>query len=74
MSDLENKGQQFGGKIKEGVGKVTDDKDLKAEGRNDQAEGKLKEGLENIKGKAEEAARGVQDALGRIGKKDSDQQ
>lgn len=73
MSDLENKGQQLGGKIKEGVGKVTDDKDLQAEGRGDQAEGKIKEGLDNLKDKAEEAVKGVQDAVGRIGKKDSEQ-
>lgn len=73
MSDLENKGQQVGGKIKEGIGKVTDDKDLQAEGRGDQAEGKLKEGLESLKDKTEDAVKSVQDAVGRIGRKDPEQ-
>ncbi|MFT8395358.1 CsbD family protein [Propionibacterium sp.] len=69
MSDLENKGQQFGGKIKEGVGEATDDKDLAAEGRGDQAEGKVREGLDKAKDAAGDAAKSVKDAFGRIGKK-----
>jgi len=40
---ISNKGEELQGKVKEGVGEATDDKDLKAEGKGDQAKGNLKQ-------------------------------
>ena len=37
------------GKVKEGVGDATDDRDLQAEGQADQAKGNLKQAGEKIK-------------------------
>ncbi len=37
------------GKIKEGAGKVTDDKSLEAEGKGDQVKGKVKQAVEDVK-------------------------
>ena len=37
------------GKLKEGVGRATDDRDLEAEGHGDQAKGNLKQAGEKIK-------------------------
>ena len=38
-----------GGKIKEGLGKLTDDPALEAEGRGDQAKGSIQKAVGNIK-------------------------
>ena len=46
---IENKSEELGGKVKEGVGKATDDERLEAEGRADQSSSKLKQAGENIK-------------------------
>ncbi|MCG8925176.1 MULTISPECIES: CsbD family protein [Lentzea] len=40
---------QLKGKVKEGVGSLTDDEGLEAEGQGDQAKGHLKEGVEKVK-------------------------
>jgi len=58
MSDkeLEGKMDQAKGKIKEGYGKLTDDKSTEAEGKADQAKGKAKEAYG-------EAKRNVKNAL-----------
>ncbi len=37
------------GKVKEGAGKVTDDKSLEAEGKGDQVKGKVKQAVEDVK-------------------------
>ena len=50
------------GKVKEGAGKVTGDRDLEAEGQADQAEG-------TIRDKAGKAVREVNDAAERLGDK-----
>ncbi len=50
------------GKIKEGAGKLTGDRDLEAEGQVDQAEGTLRD-------KAGKAVRNVHDAGERLGEK-----
>jgi uncharacterized protein YjbJ (UPF0337 family) len=50
------------GKIKEGAGKLTGDRELEAEGEVDQAEGTLRD-------KAGEAARNIHDAGERLGDK-----
>ncbi len=46
---VEGAAKNIGGKIKEGVGKVTGDEKLKAEGRADQVEGKVQNTVGGIK-------------------------
>lgn len=46
---IDNKSEEVGGKVKEGVGRATDDKDLEAEGKADQSSSKLKQAVENVK-------------------------
>ncbi len=42
---VSNKGEELKGKAKEGAGRATDDPDLEAEGRADQASGSRRSGL-----------------------------
>lgn len=44
-----NKGQDLGGKVKEGLGKATGNENLEAEGHKDQASSSLKDAGENVK-------------------------
>ncbi|MBG0565834.1 CsbD family protein [Actinoplanes aureus] len=44
-----NKAEEVGGKVKEGVGKATDDERLEAEGKADQTGSNLKQAGEKIK-------------------------
>jgi uncharacterized protein YjbJ (UPF0337 family) len=53
------------GKVKEGVGDMTDNKDLEAEGKSDQTKGKMKEAWGDAKDAADEVKDGVKDALDR---------
>ncbi|MGC4893714.1 CsbD family protein [Micromonospora sp. DT31] len=46
---IDNASQDTTGKVKEGVGRVTDNERLEAEGRNDQSGAKLKQAAEKIK-------------------------
>ncbi|MFI6821587.1 CsbD family protein [Micromonospora sp. NPDC050187] len=46
---INNASEQATGKVKEGVGRATDDERLEAEGRQDQASGHLKQAGEKIK-------------------------
>ena len=46
---VEGAAKNIGGKIKEGVGKVTGDEKLKAEGRADQVEGKVQNAVGGVK-------------------------
>jgi uncharacterized protein YjbJ (UPF0337 family) len=46
---IDNKSEELGGKVKEGVGKATDNESLEAEGKADQSSSKLKQAGENIK-------------------------
>jgi uncharacterized protein YjbJ (UPF0337 family) len=46
---VNNKGEQLKGKVKEGVGQATDDRDLEAEGKADQISGNLKDAGEKVK-------------------------
>ncbi|MEV8504146.1 CsbD family protein [Actinoplanes sp. NPDC051475] len=46
---IDNKAEELGGKVKEGVGKATDDEKLEAEGKVDQSSSKLKQAGEDIK-------------------------
>ena len=47
--DIKNAAEKAGGKIKEGVGKATDNEKLEAEGRGDQAKASAKQAGENVK-------------------------
>ncbi|GIE80665.1 CsbD family protein [Actinoplanes philippinensis] len=46
---VDNKAEEIGGKVKEGVGKATDDERLEAEGKADQKASNLKQAGEKIK-------------------------
>lgn len=46
---IHNAAQNVRGKVKEGVGKVTDDERLEAEGRGDQVSSNLKQAGEKLK-------------------------
>ncbi|GAB3351522.1 MULTISPECIES: CsbD family protein [Micromonospora] len=46
---IDNATENTAGKVKEGVGRATDDERLEAEGRNDQAAANLKQAGEKIK-------------------------
>jgi len=50
MNDrMDHKGEELGGKLKEGVGKMTDDERLEAEGRADQTKANLKQAGDDVK-------------------------
>jgi len=46
---MENKAQELGGKAKEAVGGATGDRNLEAQGRNDQTKSNLKQAGEKVK-------------------------
>jgi uncharacterized protein YjbJ (UPF0337 family) len=46
---IDNTAEKAAGKIKEGVGDATDDRDLQAEGKADQSKANLKQAGEKIK-------------------------
>jgi len=46
---IDAKADQLKGRVKEGVGRATDDRDLEAEGHTDQAKGNLKQAAEKVK-------------------------
>ena len=46
---LKHTAEDVTGKVKEATGKATDDEDLEAEGRTDQAKASLKKAGENVK-------------------------
>ncbi len=46
---MENKGQELKGKVKEGVGDATGNKEWQAEGKKDQTMGSLKNAGEKVK-------------------------
>jgi uncharacterized protein YjbJ (UPF0337 family) len=46
---MKHKAEEMGGKVKEAVGDKTDDKDLQAEGKADQAKGDLKQAGDKVK-------------------------
>ena len=53
------------GRAKEAVGDLTDNRDLKREGKTDRATGKAKEFVEDVKDKAEDVIDSVRDKLRR---------
>jgi uncharacterized protein YjbJ (UPF0337 family) len=46
---LRNKGEDLKGKAKETIGRATDDEELEAQGRTDQAKSSLKDAGEKVK-------------------------
>jgi uncharacterized protein YjbJ (UPF0337 family) len=52
MADTPSNTDDAKGRIKEAAGNLTGDKDLKNEGKLDQAEGKIKEGVDKVADKA----------------------
>jgi uncharacterized protein YjbJ (UPF0337 family) len=46
---IDNKAEELKGKIKEGAGKASDDRELETEGKVDQAKGNLKQAGEKVK-------------------------
>ena len=51
------------GRVKEAAGDLTDNDDLKAEGKTDQAAGKVKDVVGDVKDKADDAVDAVKDRL-----------
>ncbi|MGY5885987.1 CsbD family protein [Modestobacter lacusdianchii] len=49
VDKMKNKAQELSGQGKEAVGNATDDQDLQAEGRGDQAAGNAKQAGEKVK-------------------------
>jgi uncharacterized protein YjbJ (UPF0337 family) len=45
----QNKAEKLGGKVQEGLGKATGDREMEAEGQKDQSKADLKDAGENIK-------------------------
>jgi uncharacterized protein YjbJ (UPF0337 family) len=58
---MDNDLDQAKGRVKQAVGDLTDNKDLKKEGKADENAGKAKEFLENTKDKAEDLIDKVND-------------
>jgi uncharacterized protein YjbJ (UPF0337 family) len=63
MSDLSNKAEQAKGKVKQAVGDLTDDDELRREGKVDDASGSAKEKVGDLKDKAEGAIDAVKDKI-----------
>lgn len=63
--EVEGKWDQAKGRVKEGVGRAIDDKDLEAEGTADRLGGDAKEGFGKARRKVGEAIEDVGDAIKR---------
>ncbi|WP_330180414.1 CsbD family protein [Nocardia sp. NBC_01503] len=64
LSDkISNKAEELGGKAKEAAGNLTDDDNLRAEGKADQVESGLKGAMENVKDAVEEGVDKVKNAF-----------
>jgi uncharacterized protein YjbJ (UPF0337 family) len=51
------------GRVKEAAGDLTDDKDLKNEGKTDRASGKVKDAIDDVKDKADDVVDSIKDKL-----------
>ncbi|WP_217181086.1 CsbD family protein [Streptomyces sp. AC495_CC817] len=60
--DIKNAAEKMAGKVKEGVGRATDDEHLENEGRADQAKAEAKQAADDVKDAAKDAADGLKDA------------
>jgi uncharacterized protein YjbJ (UPF0337 family) len=65
MSDTGSTSDDLKGRVKEAVGDLTDNADLKREGKVDRASGKIKETLNDAKDKLEDVVDEVKDKLHR---------
>ena len=52
---------QMKGRVKQAAGDLTDDSDLKREGKGDEAAGKLKDKVDDVKDKVDDAIDDVKD-------------
>ena len=59
---MDNK-DQVKGKVKQAVGDLTDNEDLKKEGKRDETAGDVKEFLEDVKDKADDVVDTVKDRI-----------
>jgi uncharacterized protein YjbJ (UPF0337 family) len=66
--EVEGKFENVKGKVKEGVGNLTGNRDLEAEGEADQAEGKTQETWGKVKHGVGDAVDAVGDAISNTGK------
>jgi uncharacterized protein YjbJ (UPF0337 family) len=65
MSDARSAADDAKGRVKEAVGDLTDNDDLKREGKTDRAAGKVKEKVSDAKDKIEDVVDNVKDRLHR---------
>ena len=63
--ELDGKAKQFKGKIKQGVGDLTDDEQLRDEGVADEAEGDVQEGVGKARRKVGEAIEDIGEKIKR---------
>jgi len=63
MGDMKNKAEDLKGRAKEAAGDLTDNDELKAEGKADRASGGLKDKIGDIAEKAEDAVDRVKDRI-----------
>ena len=61
--DIKNAAEKAAGKVKEGVGKMTDNEKLEAEGKADQVKASAKQAGENVKDAAHKTGDSVRDAF-----------
>lgn len=60
--DIRHGAEKLGGKIKEGVGRATDNQELEDEGRGDQAKADAKKAVDDAKDAVKDAADGAKNA------------
>ncbi|MDQ3710937.1 MAG: CsbD family protein [Acidobacteriota bacterium] len=68
QDEVEGKFENVKGKVKEGVGDLTGNRNLEAEGQADQAEGKTQENWGKVKRGVGDAVDAVGDAISNTGK------
>ena len=54
MADFQNKAEELGGKAKEAAGNLTNNDEMRNEGRGEQSKAEMKQGMDNARDKAEE--------------------
>ena len=65
MPDIEGNIDEAKGRVKEAAGDLTDNDDLKHEGKADQAAGKAKQVVEDVKDKVTDGVDAIKDKLTR---------
>lgn len=54
VADFKNKAEELGGKAKEAAGNLTNNDEMRNEGRGEQSKAEMKQGMDNARDKAEE--------------------